>query len=143
MAKSQVITGARAVFKVNGNKVAYASNCSYNWNYNHQPVEAISDPGVLEHTPLGSTVDFTCNMFRVLSKGPAAMKFHTSLEQFLAQDTLTVDIYDVKSAGAESTAVLHIGDVKMTSRAGTVDARGVWTETISFVGIAINDEFGA
>jgi len=130
MPPSKVLTGAKAVLAINGTIVAYASNCSYNWAHNVSPIELLGQPEVNEHTELGMTVDFTCTQFRVSGKSARNLGFQPTLAALLQQSELSATIIDKTT----NTPLLIISGVKLTGRAGTVDARGVWTETLSFVG---------
>jgi hypothetical protein len=140
---SKVYTGAKAYFSIitpdGAINIAYASNCSYNWNHNLQPVELIGKEYVEEHSELGMTVDFTCTNFRVYNRSAIALGLQPKLQSLLAQPELVVVIKDKVT----NDTLLRIDGVKMTSRSGTVDARGAWTETLSFVGRQASDEAGA
>lgn len=143
------ISGAKAIFSIaqvqtNGTAgtaktIAYASNCSYTLNHNLQPVEAIGDPKVKEHAELGITVDFTCTMFRIYSQGAVELGIQPKLANILSHPNLVVTISTKDANDAEQTLV-KVERVRLTGRSGTVDARGVWTETLTFVGRKFVDE---
>ena len=46
---SQVMTGAKAIFRIKGVKIAWASNVSYNENYQLEPVNVLDQLEVNEH----------------------------------------------------------------------------------------------
>lgn len=138
---SSVLTGARAIFKIKGqdNKlttVAVASNCSYDWRHNVQPIEVLGRETVAEHTELGMTVEFTCDTFRVADKGAKSLGLMPELGALLTQKEMEVTISDKVSG----STLLSLRGVKMTGRSGAIPARGPWTETLTFVGIIAADE---
>jgi hypothetical protein len=83
------------------------------------------------------TVDFTCTTFRVFEKSAVSLHFQPVLKELLLQPELVVTILD-----EQNRTLLSVSGVKLTGRSGTVDARGVWTETLTFVGRLAHDEFG-
>jgi len=138
---SQVSTGAKLELKVGGVVVAYANNATYTINHNMQPIERFGEPEVNEHAELGVTVEFSAAMFRVNAKAAVSLGMSPRLEEFLTQPELTASIKD-KLAGTGGVVFVNITGIKLASRSGSVDARGVWTETLNFVGRIFNDEAG-
>lgn len=135
---STVMTGARAIFRLAGNKVAYASNVSYNENYQLEPVNVLDNIATVEHAEVGYTVDLQCQNFRVPDQSVKQLGIMSKLAAVLTQGELTAEVVD------EITGVtlLLMTGVKMQARQSTVDARGIMTETWSFVGRAATDEAG-
>ena len=136
---SQVITGARAIFTINNQKVAFASDCNYTWSHNMQPVEVLDQLEVAEHAEVGMSIDFSCTMFRVARKSAVSLGIQPKLSALLSQPELVVTISDKVSGDI----LLSVSGVKLASRSGSVNARGVWTESLNFVGRLANDEEGA
>lgn len=135
---SKTLTGARSIFKIGGNKIAYASDCSYTINHDHQPIEVLDRIDVVEHAEIGYNVNFSCSTFRVAEKSATNLGIQPFLEDILTQPELTAEIID-KITGK---TVLRITGVKFTSRSGQVGARSVGSETWSFVGLRASDEAG-
>ncbi len=136
---SQTFTGARAVFKIQGTQIAYASNCSYTINHQVQAIETLEKLNPIEHAEVGYDVSFSCNSFRVANNSAVNLGIQPVLESILTQPELTVELIDKIS----TATMLRIVGVKMTSRSGSVDARGVATESWSFVGLKASDEASA
>jgi len=136
---SNVITGARAVFTINNTKVAFASDCSYDWSHNVQPIEVLDQLEVAEHAEIGMEITFNCTQFRVARKSAVSLGLQPKLASVLEQPELVVSISDKVSG----EILLTVSGVKLIRRSGTVNARGVWTETLAFVGRLANDEEGA
>jgi len=135
---SIVTTGARAIFKINGEKVVYASNCNYNINHTLQPIDVLDRIEPIEQAETGYTVDFSCTTFRIANQSAVNLGIQPKLAEILQQPELTAEIIDSQT----ETTLLLIERVKMTTRSGTVDARGVFTETWNFIGIKASDEAG-
>lgn len=135
---SIVITGARAVFKIAGSPIAFASNCSYNINHTLQPIDVLDQLTPAEQAETGYTVDFSCTTFRVPNQSAVNLGIQPKLAAILTQPELVVEISD-RVSGA---LLLLVERVKMTTRSGTVDARGVFTETWNFTGLKASDEAG-
>lgn len=133
---SKVFTGVRAVFKINGKQVAYASSCSYQINHPLQPIETLDSLPARELAEVGYSVSLSCNGFRVAGLSPIQQGFMPTLEKILTQPELTVELVD-KIAGK---TILRVLGVKMQERSGSVDARGVGTEGWSFLGLTASDE---
>lgn len=133
---SQTLTGARAIFRISGTKVAFASNVSYTINHDHQPIEVLDRLEPVEQAEVGYSVSFSCNVFRVANQSIIGLGFMPILEEILVQPELIVEIQDKIT----SKTLLRITGVKCTSRSGGFDARGVSTESWNFVGIRASDE---
>ena len=141
MASSQVMSGAKAVFSIvtatSTVDIAYASNCSYNWNHNVQAIEVMGLQSVKEHTELGMTVDLSCSVFRLYGEGAVKLGLQPKLNALLTQPDLIAKI-----CNRAGDTLFFVEGVKLISRSGSIDARGIWTETLNFVGRMANDEAG-
>lgn len=137
---SNTITGARSIFKVNGNKIAFTNSLSYNINQGLAPIDVLDQLTPAEFAETSYSVDFQASTFRVYNQSPIQLGVQSRLEDLLNQGELTVEVHDRQNAGAPA---LLIERCKMQSRSGSFDARGVWQETWSFVGIKASDEAGA
>jgi hypothetical protein len=133
---SQVSTGAKLELNIGGVAVAYASHCNYTLNYNHQPIEVFNETTVNEYAELGITVEFSAAYFRVAKQAAFSLGLMPTIADFLSQPTLVMFIKDSVS-GAK---LVKVKGVKCISRAGSVDARGIFSETLNFVGTYFTDE---
>jgi hypothetical protein len=136
---SQVMTGAKAIFRINGIQIAYASNISYNENIQLEPVNVLDEIAVKEHAEVGYTVDMQCQTFRVQNQSVKQLGIMPKLSQVLTSGELTAEIVD-RVSGA---VLLLMEGVKLQARQTSVDARGLMTETWQFVGLRAQDEAGA
>ena len=131
-----VMTGAKAVFSINDAQIAHASNVSYNENIAYEPINVLDRLQVVEHAEVGYTVDMQCQNFRVPNASVKNLGIMSKLPQILTQGEMKVTIVD-RVTGA---ILLLMTGVKLQARQTSVDARGVMTETWSFVGRQSIDE---
>lgn len=133
---STVMTGAKAVFSIGNIQIGYASNVSYNENIAYEPVNVLDQLEVIEHAEVGYTVDLQCQNFRVPDNSVKQAGLMSTLPNILTQGELEATIIDRDT----QAVILLMTGVKLQSRQTTVDARGVMTETWSFVGRQAKDE---
>jgi hypothetical protein len=134
--ESRVQTGSKVQFLINGKKIAYASNVSWNENIAFEPINVLDKLEVAEHAETGYTVDLQCQAFRVINQSVKSLGIMQSLSSILSQGYMTASV-----VSKDGTVLLLMEGVKLQSRQNSVDARGVMTETWSFVGIKALDEF--
>ena len=135
---SQVMTGAKAIFRLNGVQVAFASSCTYNENIQLEEVNVLDKLDVVEFAETGYKVDLSCQNFRVANKSVKQLGIMSKLGDILTQGELTAEIIDRTT----NAVLLLMEGVKLESRQTTVDARGLMTETWSFKGRKSSDEAG-
>jgi len=130
------MTGSRAQFSIGARKIAFASNVSFNENIQYEPINVLDKLEVEEHAEVGYTVDLQCQNFRVPDSSVKQLGIMSKLKQILTQGELQAQVVDKNT---EASLLLMTG-VKLQARQTTVDARGVMTETWSFVGRQSQDE---
>ena len=135
---ARVFTGSKAIFRLAGVQVANASNVSYNENIQLEPINVLDEIATVEHAEVGYSCDIQCQTFRVANESVKQLGLMPRLSQILTQGELTAEVVDRIS----SAVILLMEGVKLQSRATTIDARGVATETWSFVGRKASDEAG-
>lgn len=135
---SQVKTGARVALLVNNTKIAFASNCNYTENHIHQPIYVLDQLEVVEHAETSYSVEFSCSNFRVANQSAVSIGIQPKLQNILTQPELTAELQD----GIDGTTLMFVTGVKFTTRSGSVDSQGVFTETWNFVGRVMTDEEG-
>lgn len=136
---STVMTGAKAIFRINGTQIAYASSVEFNENIQLEEVNTLDRLEVLEYAEVGYRVDMSCQTFRVQNQSVKQLGIMSKLGSVLTQGVLTAEVID-RISGA---VLLLMEGVKLESRSTTVDARGIMTERWSFKGIKSSDEAGA
>jgi len=135
---SQVFTGAKAIFRINGIQIAYASSCSFNENIQLEEINVLDNLAVLEHAEVGYRVDMSCQSFRVQNQSVKQLGIMQKLGSILTQGVMTAEIIDRVSG----SVILLMEGVKLEARQTQLDARGVASETWSFKGIKSSDEAG-
>lgn len=135
---STVMTGAKAIFRLNGKQIAYASNVSFNENIQLEEVNTLDKLEVLEYAETGYRVDLSCQTFRVSNSSVKQLGIMQKLGDILTQGVMTAEVID----RVTNATLLLMEGVKLETRQTTVDARGVMTETWSFKGIKSSDEAG-
>lgn len=133
---SQVMTGAKAIFRLNGVQVAFASNCSFNENIQLEEVNVLDKLESVEHAEVGYRVDLSCQTFRVQNQSVKQLGIMPRLQDILTTGEITAEIVDRQT----NSVLLLMEGVKLESRQTTMDARGLMTETWNFKGIKSSDE---
>lgn len=136
---SQTSTGARVVFRVNGQKVAFAQALNYSVAHAHQPVDVLDQLEPAEYAETGYTVNFTVSMFRVAAQSAISLGLRPKLQDILTQPELTAELID----RVNGQTLMLIERVKCTQEDMSIDARSLGQVTLSFVGIKQSDEAGA
>ena len=135
---SQVMTGAKAIFRLAGNQVAFASSATFNENIQLEEVNVLDRLDVAEFAEVGYRVDLSCQNFRVANSSVKQLGIMSKLGDILTQGELTAEVVD-RVSGA---VILLMEGVKLESRQTTVDARGIMTESWNFKGRKSSDEAG-
>ena len=133
---TSTLSGAKAVFMIGDLTVAHASDCSYDYQNAMTPVEVIGNESVAEHCEMGVTVSFNCTTFRIYNKSVTQLGIQPALKDLLRQDTLKVVIKEKVT----DNVLLMLSDVKLQGRSGSISARGMFTEQLSFVARTMADE---
>ncbi len=144
MEKGRILTGARARFLINGEKVGYARSVTITEEIEYQPVETLDNIEVEEHVPVAYRVTMNASQFRIVgetikSKGwfPATgSNTETHLQNILTNGELSATLEDVKTG----QIVASLEQVKAASHNYTIDARGIVAEDMTFVAIRHKDE---
>ena len=136
---SQTSTGARVVFRVNGQKIAFANSLNYTVAHAHQPVDVLDQLEPAEYAETGYTVNFTCTMFRVSNRDAITLGLRPKLQDILAQPELTAEMID----RVTGQTLMLIERVKCTQEDFTIDSRSLGQLTLNFVGIKQSTEAGA
>ena len=160
---TNVLTGARAIFKVGANKVAFASNVDVGEEIQYEPVEVLDNIEVQEYAPVGYRVSFTCGIFRTI-KGSAAINSlpGTAVPDIGAGDTpgagqfgslIQMGIWpqeqNILTSGVltctitdriTGTTLMTLQEAKASNNNYSVTARGIVGQQLSFVAIRIKSE---
>jgi len=134
-----VLSGARAVFQIEGVKVMYATNVSYSEEIQYDPIETLDQLEVAEHVPTGYRVTMSAQMVRVITnpiKLRDGVRIFPRLEDILGAPELTASVLD----RVTSAVVANIERVKCSRHSANVGARGIVLTDCDFVAVRIRDE---
>lgn len=150
---TNTFAGARAIFRVNGDKIAFASNVDGSEEIQYEPVDVLDNLEVQEHVPVGYRVTFTCGLFRTIRGNvgarPPKEGVHGSVKEMglfpkagqdllnvLTNGTLTCTIEDRLT----KKTIMQLEECKMQSHNFSVTARGIVSTNCSWVAIRMKDE---
>jgi len=129
-------SGSRIAFKINGVKVAFATGVSFDVAYLTIPAHLLDQADVAEHVEAGYDITFSATKFRVPNKSLKQLGIEPSLETLLTRPELEAEIYD----RVVDKTLHRFEGVKLTSKAGSVNARDIFNMTLNFVARKETDE---
>jgi len=141
MATPKIMTGARAIFSIDNEVVAFATNVGYRIAIPHAPINVLGRYSAARQEPLGYDVTVNAGVLRFTSpggKGNAPDKASTiqpTLNDIINKDDITIEIKDRKT----KETVLLVSRARLTDRGGNMGARDLLTENWTFVGIVGED----
>lgn len=139
MAKSNILTGARAKIMINGNVVGLFSQCSWSIRQDKQPAFILGRHNPAEITPTTQEpVQLTLNGYRVVDAGPYKVANATLLKDLLNEEDFTVSVIDRQTGKTIFQAV----GCRVQGWSSGVAARGVSDIRLDIIGIRGEDEFG-
>ena len=133
---SRVLSGPRARFKINGQKVAYASGVSGEESIDLEPVDVLDMIEVLEHVPVAYRCNLNTHLFRVVGASVKNLGIFPKNENILTSGVLEASIEDTI---LQRPAYLFQG-VRAAQKTFESPARGLVSENMNFVGIRCLDE---
>lgn len=133
---SNVVSGSRVVFRIDGERVFYATSLSFNESIEHEPIDVLDNFATEEHIPVAYRVDFSVESFRVAGKSVKQLGLMPVLDEILTSGDLTAEFIDSQTG---TTLGLVLG-VRCTSNSTNVPTRGAARQTLSFVGTVMRDE---
>lgn len=134
---SDVLSGARANFMLNGVSVGYAGQCSVAHNYSYSPIQVIGSLEVLGHVPTAYMSSLTFNQLRLVGTNlrtagwwPFVGNTPTDhLRALVAIPELTAVLEDSVTS---TVCALAIG-CRIESSSLNVSSSGLWGEDVSVV----------
>lgn len=146
-------SGARAVFRIDGQKIAWASGVEIGEEIQHEPIDVLDNLEVQEHVPLAYRVSFSASIFRTIKNTPGAQAPREgqtgSLKEIGLFPKTGADVLNALRAGT-MTATIHdrltgkivaqVERVRSANNNFSLTARGVVGQNVSFVAIRVKDE---
>jgi hypothetical protein len=160
---TNVMSGARAIFKVNSKVVAFASGVDGSEEIMYEPADVLDSLETAENVPVGYRVTFNCAVFRTVAgtkatgpvstqgpKAPAAgqvgslsnpdvgvfLRDAGTPNEILTNGTLSATITDRLTG----TTLYRFEEVKPVSRNFSIAARGIVQQNVAFNAIRMLDE---
>ena len=149
--QSEVFSGARAIFKLQGQAVGYAVGCSGSTGINYQPLSVLGHLEVVEHVPTAYTVELSANMARIAKAtrvnkydnfpalradieggigSPQIMAgFGSNGLNILQSGEMQAVIYDIVT----KKSLYVISGVKASQKSWDIQAGGMVSESVTFV----------
>lgn len=133
----QTFVGARARFKINGKKIAFAGGVNGEESINYEPVDVLDLLSVYEHVPVGYVANLNASLFRIIGQSIKQLGIMPLESEILTSGALEAAVDDEKITGR--TAYLFLG-VRCSTQQFNVEARTHTTASTSFVAIRCMDE---
>lgn len=135
-----IISGGRAILKVDNTPIGYAGGVNGGQDIAYQPVDALGDLYVKEQVPVGITIRFSANFVRVLNQRYAEVMrvsndTNNNGQKYLEQNGINAIVEDRISSGGR---FISASGLKMQTRNFNLGARALFAEDVSFVGIALD-----
>lgn len=134
----KIMTGARAVFKIGNEVVAFATNVGYRIAIPHAPINVLGRYSAARHEPLGYDVTVNCGVLRFAAEGAKGNapdrdsgSIQPRVQDIINKEDITIEIKDRKT----DQTILLVGRARLTDRGGNMGARDLLTENWTFVGI--------
>lgn len=131
-----IFGGARARFKINGRKVAYAGDVSGEETIDNEAVDVLDLIETLEHVPVGYRCSLNTRVFRNTNRSLKNLGIFPKNDNILTSGVLEAAIEDTE---VNVTTALFQG-VRAASKSFDVGARALVTEALSFQAIRCLDE---
>jgi hypothetical protein len=143
MAIPKMMSGARAIFRVNNRVIAFATNANYTIQIPHTAVNVLGRFTPARHEPTGAEVSVACTVMRFTKKGGAGNSPQKKgsenvlprIQDILNTDTLSIEIIDRQT----DETLLMVAQARCTQRSGSMGSRDLLSEGWQFVGILGED----
>jgi hypothetical protein len=148
MSAPKVMNGARAKMGIYDpttgltHIVGLFNNVSYNMTYEAQPAYILGrfSPAEIDYTSM-DVVSITCSGFRVVHHGPHVEAGVPKLQDLLLSDYISLAIIDrqQEALGLDGRIAIF-KNCRATGYSTTISARNLEEITVTFVGLAVDDE---
>jgi hypothetical protein len=139
MARSQILTGARAKVLINGTTVGLFTNCSWSIRQDKQPAFILGRHSPAEITPTAQeAVSLTLTGYRVVDAGPYKVANATLLKNLLEEEDFTVTVLDRQTGKVIFSAL----GCRVLGWSSGVASRGLSDVSINILGLLGQDEYG-
>jgi len=144
---SDVFTGCRARFSLDGIKMGYATGVSARESIQWEPINVLDTIQTKEHAPVGYEVSLTADMIRIvgdtLKQRGFFAKQGSSPEQHLRNIIAGGEMVATLEDNETGDVVAVCEGVRIAEQNVTISARGVVGQNVSFVALRFRDESDA
>lgn len=132
-----VYTGARAIFKLAGQKVAVATGVDVASNIAYEPIRTLDLLEVYEFAESQYNASLSCTTVKVIGSSPTQLGFfpHVDLMSILTQPELVAELYD----NVTGQLVCVVEAVKPENNGFNVTAGAVVANNLTFVCKRVKD----
>ena len=134
---SNVFSGARARFKVDGVPVAFAGGVSGTESIDYEPVDVIDLLEVREFVPVAYRATLNAQVFRVIGQSLKALGIFPQQQNILTSGDLTCTVEDRQTGNT----MAQFEGCRAQEHSFDITARGIVSENVTFVTIRLRDEF--
>lgn len=136
MASSQTFSGARAVFQIDTEPVAFAGGVSGSEEIDYEPVDVLNLLEVREHVPVAYRTTLSAQIFRVVGKSIKQLGIMPQQDSIIDSDVMEAAIVDT----CTGATIALFSDVRCSGHTFDITARGIVQENVNFVSIRVKDE---
>jgi hypothetical protein len=132
----KIVSGARAVIKINGKVSALCTNVSCDISMNWQEIRGVDELVPNDLSPTEYTVKGSMTLYRVPNRSPIASYLTPDMFRSLIWPYSTIEIKDKRT----DEVLLLVKRCVITSRTEQFNPRQLTTTVLTFVGIGMRDE---
>ena len=136
MSSPKVVTGARAILKLDNSVMVYATSVSYSVETRYEEVREVDNSLPVELVPTQIKVAVTCTNFRVPQESASVLALQPTILNHLEQRYISIEIRD----RGTNDIILYVPQAMLVARRGSIGARSLASETWELVGIGYWDE---
>ena len=134
---TNVFSGARARFKIDGKVVGFAGGVSGSESIDYEPVDVLDLLEVKEFVPVAYRATLSAQIFRVIGSSLKAQGIFPVQENILTSGDLTCAVED----RITGNTMAQFESCKAQEHSFDISARGIVSENVTFVTIRLRDEF--
>lgn len=133
---SDVITGARCRFALEGKVMGYASNVSGGHNIEWTPLDVLGMLKKAEFVPTGYTANFSASLFRLIGKSVKVLGFMPKYKDIIQSGAMSGIVEDIITGKVVAKAV----GIRMSEERFDLQARSPVQSNVTFVTEMLLDE---
>lgn len=129
---AQILTGSKAIIRVNGEVIAFASGVNVNQENTITDVDVLGQLEVGDLAETGHKVNFSVNYFKLVNPEVAQTAQQIGIEAAVLSDMRNQNYFDCSIVDDNQNEIYKMENCKFEGGSGSLDARGVWQGTWNF-----------